>query len=88
MEREDEKELPREPIQEMATWAISNTPINKTSFGREVLTNQANSHVFERSGRNHIEEEVVIDRKNKVVPDHDELSFDYVRDDACCHPIV
>jgi hypothetical protein len=92
VEKEDEKELPREAIQEMATWSISNTPINSTSFGKEVLSNQANSHFFERQERqkmNHIQEEVVIDRNN-IAKDDDEISFDYtsIRDDPCCHPIV
>eukprot|EP00980_Cylindrotheca_fusiformis_P029852 scaffold23949_cov137-Cylindrotheca_fusiformis.AAC.1 len=39
----------------MATWGISNTPINKTSFGREVLSNQWNSHFFRRKRKNHQE---------------------------------
>jgi hypothetical protein len=89
VEKEDEKELPREAIQEMETWSISNTPINNTSFGKEVLANQANTHYFERQKVSHIQEEVVIDRNN-IPKDDDEISFDYtsIRDNQCCHPIV
>ncbi|CAJ1968367.1 unnamed protein product [Cylindrotheca closterium] len=83
VEKEDERELPAEPIQEMATWEVSNTPIQATSFGKTVLANQADSHHFEHRMDNYINGGVVvIDRLNqqrfstRTLSD-DSMSFDY-----------
>lgn len=99
VEKEDERELPAERIQEMATWEVSNTPIQATSFGKTVLANQADSHHLEHRVENYINGGVVvIDRMNqehfstRTLSD-DSVSFDYRNaiDPAsvrCCAPIV
>ena len=97
MEKEDERELPAQPIQEMATWEVSNTPIQATSFGKTVLANQADSHHLEHRVDNYINGGlVVIDRNNqehystgRTLSD-DSISFDYRIANAsdCCSPIV
>ena len=98
MEKEDERELPAEPIQEMATWEVSNTPIQATSFGKTVLANQADSHHLEHRVENYINGGlVVIDRNNqqhfstRTLSDDSTMSFDYRNAEdpaACCTPMV